>query len=131
MAREKCKGVTEIQAGRDRQRRAGSEGEREYCELHFNTLAALRWRNGAAMTPNRAHSEQRGVCTCSSSRAGPFPRATSGGPRGPASSAVQWFIHRSVAITSLLQAKTFILAPNRNKCGFWSWKLVRRGPRLY
>lgn len=32
--------------------------ERENCELHFNTLAGLGWRNGAAMTPNRAHSEQ-------------------------------------------------------------------------
>lgn len=105
--------------------------ERENCELHFHTLAGLGWRDGAAMTPNRAHTEQRGVRTCCSSGAGPFPRGTSGGPRVPATSATRWFSCRSVAITSLPQAKTFIPAPNRPKCGFWSWKLVRGGPRLY
>lgn len=130
MARENCRKVARIQGGRDRQRRVSSERQ-STCELHFNTLAGLGRRNGAAMTPNTAHSEQRGVCTCCSSRAGPFPRGTSRDPCGPATSATRWFSCRSVAITSLPQPKAFILAPNRTKCGFWSWKLVRGGPRLY
>lgn len=99
--------------------------ERENCELHFNTLAGLGWRNGAAMTEHTVSRE--GVHTCCSSGAGPFPRGTFRGPRVPATSATQWFSCRSVAITLLPQAKT----PNRTKCGFWSWKLVRGCPRLY